>query len=385
MYPRQCGSGKLKFLPNHFWGKMEPFVYATAQLDGIGGVIKSTPADFQVDEIPYCALEHEPPSASGQHMLVSIRRELWNTQDIVTALAAAFGVQEREIGYRGLKDKHALVTQTFSLPIRPVLLLVGAAKPKKSSEDPSPPATDSPEDWAHATRRIVETIAAAPDQPDGAADPHPSSTDGPSATTGSPPPRRGAFTVVGVTRSDKKIRRGQLAGNTFTIVARGVRLEASEAGRRIAAIAAALKDCGVPNYYGPQRFGKGGKTAAQGRKVVAAQLLLGADGRDQGGKRCARARSKHSRWLRELQLNALQVRETRESHCTPPPCAVQSTLTAERAAGENPLESVTALYLIHSRTHPPTPLTAECAAVPALQPLAERARARRRAGQTGGG
>jgi hypothetical protein len=33
--------------------------------------------------------------------------------------------------------------------------------------------------------------------------------------------------------------------------------------------ALALRECGVPNYYGPQRMGKGGKTARQGACVSA--------------------------------------------------------------------------------------------------------------------
>ena len=50
-----------------------------------------------------------------QHLIVSLTRELWNTQDLAAALAAAFGVRERDVGYAGLKDRHARVTQSFTI------------------------------------------------------------------------------------------------------------------------------------------------------------------------------------------------------------------------------------------------------------------------------
>jgi tRNA pseudouridine13 synthase len=66
--------------------------------------------------------------------------------------------------------------------------------------------------------------------------------------------------VVEITRHKNKIKRGHLAGNRFKIRVRNpewgrVGVGMAEASRRADAILDVLKKTGVPNFFGPQRFG----------------------------------------------------------------------------------------------------------------------------------
>lgn len=89
--------------------------FATADLPGVGGSIGPEPEDFRVDEIPAYL-----PSGSGDHVYVRLRKRGLTTQSAVALLARAAVVKERDIGHAGLKDKHAVTTQWFSLPRTPL-------------------------------------------------------------------------------------------------------------------------------------------------------------------------------------------------------------------------------------------------------------------------
>ena len=84
----------------------------TPSFEGCGGVLKASPSDFIVEELPL-----HPCSGDGGHAYVTIRREGANTMDVVKALAKAFDLQEEAVGYAGLKDRNAICTQQFSLPV----------------------------------------------------------------------------------------------------------------------------------------------------------------------------------------------------------------------------------------------------------------------------
>ncbi|UQZ90659.1 tRNA pseudouridine(13) synthase TruD [Deltaproteobacteria bacterium Smac51] len=84
--------------------------YISAELPGVGGVLKSTPEHFVVEEIPLYA-----PSGDGPHLYLTVRRQGLTTRQMVDELAKAYDVPAASIGYSGLKDKEALTTQTFSL------------------------------------------------------------------------------------------------------------------------------------------------------------------------------------------------------------------------------------------------------------------------------
>jgi tRNA pseudouridine13 synthase len=85
-----------------------PFI--TQGRPGLGGKLKITAADFQVEEIPLYE-----PSGAGEHLYVRLRRECWNTRDLAKRLAKLFGLHEKDVGCAGQKDKQARVIQSFSL------------------------------------------------------------------------------------------------------------------------------------------------------------------------------------------------------------------------------------------------------------------------------
>src|SRR5690606_30036872 len=68
------------------------------------------PEDFFVDE-----LAGFEPSGSGEHLLLTIEKRGMNTAFAARSLAQWAGVSEMAIGYAGLKDRHAVTRQRFSV------------------------------------------------------------------------------------------------------------------------------------------------------------------------------------------------------------------------------------------------------------------------------
>ena len=85
--------------------------YLTAELPGIGGVLRTTPEDFFVDEEPAY-----PPKGEGEHVFVKIEKRGLTTQMAVERIAKALNVKARDIGVAGMKDRHAVTRQWLSLP-----------------------------------------------------------------------------------------------------------------------------------------------------------------------------------------------------------------------------------------------------------------------------
>lgn len=83
--------------------------FLTADLPPLGGAIRVMPEDFRVEEIP--AYE---PSGEGDHLYVRFEKRGLTTPDAVRAIARALGVDAREAGWAGLKDRHAVTVQTAS-------------------------------------------------------------------------------------------------------------------------------------------------------------------------------------------------------------------------------------------------------------------------------
>jgi tRNA pseudouridine13 synthase len=67
------------------------------------------PEDFQVDEVPAY-----PPAGHGGHLFVRFEKRSLTTREAVTLLAKALGVNPRDVGVAGQKDKHAVTTQWAS-------------------------------------------------------------------------------------------------------------------------------------------------------------------------------------------------------------------------------------------------------------------------------
>lgn len=76
----------------------------------IHGVLKTTPEDFEVEEVPAYL-----PSGSGEHVFAWIEKRGVSTKDAVARLCDAVGVDSSGAGWAGLKDKHAVTRQWVSL------------------------------------------------------------------------------------------------------------------------------------------------------------------------------------------------------------------------------------------------------------------------------
>ncbi|HEY1892675.1 MAG TPA: tRNA pseudouridine(13) synthase TruD [Steroidobacteraceae bacterium] len=153
------------------------------------GHLRAEPEDFLVEE----ELGFEPAGA-GQHVLLKVRKRDANTQWIARELARACGCRPADIGYAGLKDRHAVATQWFTVPQSRL----------------------SPDDWLGVGSSEYQVLEA-----------H---------------------------RHTRKLPRGALAGNRFVIRVRQIAIDDALLATRLAAI----DTRGVPNYFGPQRFGRGG-------------------------------------------------------------------------------------------------------------------------------
>ena len=196
-----------------------PFVAANAL--GIGGTLKAMPAHFCVTEVG----EDDPPCDNGKHAFVTLRREGATTREVCEKLARLFAIARvDDVGYAGLKDRHARVTQTFSLP-----------------RDSLPSELRG---HLNGLDEIASRLRAAEDEMGW-------------RVLGEPTWHRG------------KLKRGHLTGNHFEIVVSNTAVPPAAAVDRARAIAKELLFW--PNYYGPQRFA-GGSSVARGRDLVLDRL-----------------------------------------------------------------------------------------------------------------
>lgn len=153
----------------------------------VRGVLRSRPEDFIVEEQLAFSL-----SGSGEHLYLRIRKTDQNTRWVARELAACLDMPSRAVSFAGLKDRHAVTSQWFSvhLPGRP---------------DPDP-----------------DTVAIA------------------------------GVEVLECTRHSTKLRTGALIGNSFRLVIRDLDGDVDGLKERLER----LHDHLVPNYFGAQRFGR---------------------------------------------------------------------------------------------------------------------------------
>ncbi len=178
---------------------------------------KFTPEDFCVEE----RLGFVADGGQGQ-VLLQVEKVGMDTQALAARLAALGRCPVRDVGFAGLKDRHARTRQWFTLPAR------GRAVA----------------DWASVR--------------DEAAD-------------GS------GFRVLEAAPHARKLKRGALRGNRFLIRLRDVVVDGAVLDERCRQIAAG----GVPNYFGPQRFGRDGANLARVQAWLAGQPVPG-DARARG-------------------------------------------------------------------------------------------------------
>jgi tRNA pseudouridine13 synthase len=170
----------------------------------IAGTLRAEAVDFRVDEELGFA-----PSGAGEHAFLLIEKTGANTEWVARRLAEMAGVAPVAVGYAGLKDRHAITRQNFSvhLPGRP---------------DP---------DWTAFTIPGVRVLAAS--------------------------------------RHERKLKRGVHRGNRFRIRVRDVDGEPEILERRLAVI----RERGVPNYFGEQRFGHDAGNVARARELFAGRRM----------------------------------------------------------------------------------------------------------------
>ncbi len=185
---------------------MKKLPYLTATLPGSGGDFQPSVDDFDVEEIPL----YEPIGA-GEHLYVRVRKRDLTTRQLVRRVVERLGADERNVGYAGLKDRHASTIQTISIQ--------GA-----NAGDAARLAGDGVE-------------------------------------------------VLEVAKHKNKLRVGHLAGNRFSVRvhpgSEGFDGGLDAAAARAEAVLSALTTGGMPNFYGAQRFGRRGDNVAQARGLLA--------------------------------------------------------------------------------------------------------------------
>lgn len=164
------------------------------------------------------------PAGEGEHLYVFLEKRGLTTRQVFDHLHQALRIPEKSIGVAGLKDKHALTRQWISFPAR--------------YQDRLPQLEEL------EGVRVLET---------------------------------------GLHKN--KLGVGHLRGNRFEIVIRDVFPDALDTAR---AVLERLGKLGVPNYYGPQRFGLGGRNPLRGYELVT------------------RGRGRGRPWLKKFLIGSLQ-------------------------------------------------------------------------------
>ena len=184
------------------WADFPPL---SNHLPGTGGKLRTELEDFQVEELSLYV-----PQGSGSHAYARVEKRGLTTRDLVLALLAE-GLQEKEIGVAGLKDKYAVTSQWLSVPQRHASALEALDKLEGA--------------------RVLET-----------------------------------------SRHKNKLGIGHLKGNRFKL-----RVRETEPGavQKAEVILEYLKKLGVPNYFGPQRFGRFGTNAVDGYKLIQGEKVPG--------------------------------------------------------------------------------------------------------------
>ena len=159
---------------------------------------RQTPRDFVVEEIPLYEF-----SGEGEHLILQVRKKELSTNEMIGQIARYLNIKNKEIGYAGLKDKHAMTKQYISLH-------------KKYEE--------ALETFNHENIKIISK-----------------------------------------TYHNNKIRIGHLKGNRFYIKIKKVN---PTAAAKIDEALKSIRNAGMPNYFGYQRFGNDGDNHILGEKLA---------------------------------------------------------------------------------------------------------------------
>ena len=143
-------------------------------------------------------------SGAGEHWMLKIGKTNENTHFVANELARFCGLKSFQVGWAGRKDRHAYTEQWFSIHL------------PKGDINLQPFFDHYPQ-----------------------------------------------LQLLEQGRHHQKLRPGDLAGNTFTITLTGV-TNVAEIEQKLQQI----QQQGVPNYYGPQRFGWQGQNVEEARKLA---------------------------------------------------------------------------------------------------------------------
>jgi tRNA pseudouridine13 synthase len=149
------------------------------------------------------------PAGTGEHDFLWIEKEGANTAWVAENLARHAGVRDVDVGYAGRKDRNAVTRQWFSVR-RP---------------------TGQGTAWATFDLPGVR--------------------------------------ILDIDRHDRKLRRGAHRGNGFHIAIRGMTADLQEIDPWLQII----RNCGVPNYFGEQRFGRNGANMLLAQEIIAGKRV----------------------------------------------------------------------------------------------------------------
>jgi tRNA pseudouridine13 synthase len=174
------------------------------------GTLKSCPEDFRVTEIletggpvleldPLALPEQLAVPGQGEHLLIYLEKTGDNTSWVASELGKLAGCGDRGVGYCGLKDRHAVTRQWFSVQ-----------RPGLEADDAG----------------FLQTVQGMQAQ----------------------------WQVLAVARRERKLRTGEHRANRFEVRLRNLTGDSAAITGRLHAI----RSHGCPNYFGSQRFGHEG-------------------------------------------------------------------------------------------------------------------------------
>lgn len=171
---------------------------------------------FTEDFIVEEVLGYEP-EGQGEHIYLWVECRNQNTTFVARHLAKIAGVELKAVTYSGLKDRYAVTRQWFGIHL-----------PGKAQFEPDQFSADG-------------------------------------------------IQVLRLNRHSKKLRRGVHRSNQFEIRLRDIPADQLPA---LNSKIAAIFDAGVPNYFGPQRFGHNESNIAQAIQAVQSKRKLNREQRD---------------------------------------------------------------------------------------------------------
>lgn len=189
----------------------------------ISAKLKSRPEDFIVEEIIDIDF-----SGDGEHCWINIEKQGCNTDWVAQELATFCKVKQLAVSYAGMKDRNAVTTQWFSVQL-----------PGK----PTPDWNDFEAMFSkNASDEAGEQIEHSQEK----------------------------VRVLQSFRHNRKLQRGALKGNRFSITLRELSDTSDDAFNSLLQRCEKIALNGVPNYFGEQRFGRGFNNLDQAERFFLA-------------------------------------------------------------------------------------------------------------------